>query len=41
MSAGNGEGDHHAVADLEIFGLGADFDDFTHRLMTDDVAFFH
>jgi len=41
LPAGNGERDHHAVADLQVLRLRADFHDFAHKFMAHDVAGFH
>src|SRR4029079_663436 len=37
----DGEGDDDAVADLETGVVFADFDDFAHELVTEDVALLH
>ncbi len=38
VPAGDGEGNHHAVADGELRHLGADRHDFSHGLVAEDVA---
>src|SRR5262245_8550027 len=41
FAAGNGEGHHDPVADLQRLVLGADLDHLAHGLMPDDVAMLH
>ena len=41
FAAGDREGHDDAVADLQLFVLGADLDHLAHVLMAEDVAAFH
>src|SRR4051794_25982027 len=41
LPAGNRKRNYHPIADLEGLVLCTDLDDFTHRLMAQDIAFLH
>ena len=41
FAAGDGEGDHHAVAHLQLLIGGSNLHHFAHRLMAKDVPLFH
>src|ERR1700712_3523831 len=41
LTAANGEGHHHAVADFQLFIIGSDFNDFSHEFMTENVTLLH
>src|SRR4051794_34304080 len=41
IAAANRERHHHAVADLELFVIGAHFDDLAHEFMPEDVPLLH
>jgi hypothetical protein len=41
IAAGDRKGSHYAVAGAQVFDFAADFNDFAHELVAEDIALFH